>query len=355
MSRSVPPGRPVLSKSGIRWAIDRAIGFLCRQIGSGRYGLSCFGSDDTPRVSHDRGHVFTGFFVAEALGDLITEQDRATLLARILLEETDGVWGYSPPGPLARAKQSPFIVDADDTAYAMRTLRRLGVERSTLGLMRFHRPEAGCFSTFDVKVEPRLVVEACLEHNLMAHPEVNANVFIALLGTNAERFINFNLVRMAQANDGHWPSYFYPGPLFATYLFLDLIRNLEEFADARRKGIGFLLRSQNADGSWGRPADVYDTALAVNGLVVSGEFGQPLVRGVNFLLKEMADDGSWHSGRCIWEFHAAEQDVWKASDAHGAFASALCTMALRRCSNVWDCASIEPAIVLAQDAGEDKV
>jgi hypothetical protein len=51
---------------------------------------------------------------------------------------------------------------------------------------------------------------------------------------------------------------------------------------------------------------------------------------VERLLATMAADGSWTSEACVWEFHAAETDVWRSNDRHRAYVTARCTTALRR-------------------------
>ena len=176
----------------------RAVGFLKSQIGAGNYGLKCLGSDGSPRFSHDKGHAFSGYFLSSALGGEISEVERSILIVRFQSEEYRGLWGYSPPAPYVSPSYWKFLVDADDTAFVIRTCRALGLHKSSTRLFSFHRkswlrvlaknglewllgrwgPKGG-FRTFASWVRARLVFEPAPANNLQIHPEVNLNVFLA--------------------------------------------------------------------------------------------------------------------------------------------------------------------------------
>lgn len=312
-------------------AVARGTAFLRRALHDGTFGLACVGTDGTARFSHNKGHVFTGFFIGEALDGELKEIDRAILLTRILSEEQDGVWGFSPPAPYVGPEYEAFINDADDTAYVLRTLRRLGVNRAPKSLLAFHRPENDLFVTFNAPPgATRLTLEPRAQHNLLAHPEVNANVGLALRGTNFQRYANLGLARQLQSADGHWPSYFYPGVMFATYLFLDLIHGDEGLNDVEQRGLAFVAAAQNANGSWGAPDDPYETALAANALAICNPAHLGVAGASAYLVASAQPDGSWQSDRCVWEFHADTSDVWRAYDRDRALTTALCVLALRR-------------------------
>jgi hypothetical protein len=131
-------------------AVSKAAAFLRNRLRSGSYGLACVGSDGAPRFSDNKGHVFVASFIAEAMTGLLDEIDRTIILVRTLSEENEGVWGFSPPGPYHSDKHRVFHVDSDDTAYVIRTLRRLGVNRPPNCLVRFYRESEQLFVTFDV-------------------------------------------------------------------------------------------------------------------------------------------------------------------------------------------------------------
>ena len=264
------------------------------------------------------------------MSGLFDEIDRTIVLVRILSEENEGAWGFSPPGPRHVEQFRVFHVDSDDTAYVIRTLRRLGVNRTPEPLMRFYRERERLFVTFDAPGPTSLTAQPSPPHNLLAHPEVNANVFLALRGTHFEHFIDDQVLREVQDERGFWRSYFYPSPLFGTLLALDVLHGNAAFAGATERALSFIAGSQNADGSWGADGDPHETALAVAALAGCEAYAEPARRGVEHLLSAMAPDGSWTSSACVWEFHAGERDVWRAYDTHRAYVSARCTTALRR-------------------------
>ena len=321
---------PATMEDRVQTAIAKAAAFLRERLRSGAYGLACVGGDGTPRFSDNKGHVFVVSFLAEAMTGLLDEIDRTVILVRIMSEENDGLWGFSPPGPYHRDESRVFHVDSDDTAYVIRTLRRLGVNRSPECLVRFYREPERLFVTFDAPGPTSLVTDGSPRNNLLAHPEVNANVYLALRGTHLERLIDDDVVLRAQDELGFWRSYFYPTSLYGTLLALDVLHGNPRFAPAVARALSFIAASQNADGSWGAGGDPYETALAVAATAPHPAFAPVTKRGVDHLLSTMAADGSWTSGACVWEFHAGDRDVWRAYDLHRAFVSARCTTALRR-------------------------
>jgi hypothetical protein len=314
-------------------AIAKAAGFVRRRLRAGAYGLACIGGDGAPRFSDNKGHVFVASFIAEAMTGLLDEIDRTIILARILSEENEGRWGFSPPGPHHDARFRVFHVDSDDTAYVIRTLRGLGVNRPPDRLMSFYREAGRLFVTFDAPGAAMLATEASPDHNLLAHVEVNANVFLALRGTHLERFIDRDMLREAQDEDGFWRSYFYPSPLFGTLLALDLLDGDRASAAATARARSAIAGSQNEDGSWGTDGDPHETALAVAALSGHEAHAAAMRRGVGHLLATIKEDGSWSSPASIWEFQAQRSDVWRARDTHGTYVTARCMTALRRASN----------------------
>jgi hypothetical protein len=311
-------------------AISASAAFLRQCLRSGAYGLACVDSDGRPSFSDDKGHVFVASFIAEAMTGLLDEIDRTILLVRILSEENERAWGFSPPGPYHSDQFRVFHVDSDDTAYVIRTLRRLGVNRTPQCLLRFYREPERLFVTFDAPGPASLTMDRSPAHNLLAHPEVNANVFLALKATHFEHLVHYDLLRQAQDERGFWRSYFYPSPLFGTLLALDLLHGNPGFTDIGDRARAFIVGSQNSDGSWGADSDPYETALAVAALAGHPAHAAAMRRGVEYLLSTMAADGSWTSQACVWEFQLDERDIWRAYDTHRAYVSARCATALRR-------------------------
>jgi hypothetical protein len=323
-------GAPTLEE-----AIAKAAAFLRERLRSGSYGLAAVGSDGKPRFPDDKGHIFVAWPITEAMTGLLDEIDRTIILVRILSEEQEGgVWGYQSPGMLYNDESRPFLVDSDDSAFAIRTLHRLGVNREPKALMRFYRESERLFVTWDTPGPTSLAIESSLGSNFRAHPEVNANIFLVLRGTHFERFVNYDMLLQAQDEAGFWKSFFYPTPLYATMLVLDLTRGNPAFDSATGRALSFIVGSQNADGSWGANSDPYQTALAVTALVGHQAHAAATRRGVEHLLSTMAGDGSWTSGACVWEAHYNEHDIWRGYDTHRAFVSARCMIALRRAAGL---------------------
>ena len=311
-------------------AIARSAEFLRERLRSGKYSIASLGSDGAATFSDGKGHLFVVSFLAEAMAGLIDEIDRTIILVRIMSEEIDGSWGFSPPGARHRAESLVYHVDSDDTAYVLRTLRRLGVNRPPDALGRYYREPERLFVTFDCAAHPRLTTAASPSANFDAHLDVNANIYLALRGTHFDGWINFDMLRDAQDEAGYWASFFYPSRLFATTLVLDVVRDEPSFADAIARAVDYVLRTQNADGSWGTASDSYETALAVTILAGRPQCAEAMQRGVAYLLSAMAPDGSWASSARIWEFSFSEDDVHTATDVHRAYVSARCLTALRR-------------------------
>ena len=334
--------------SGLRAAKDRAVKFLKAQLSDGNFGLTCMGSDGLPRFSHQKGHVFSGYFIARALGHDISETDRALLVTRIMSEEYKGLWGYSPPAPYVSRPHVKFLVDADDTSFAIRTCRQLGLHKSSDRLLVFHRNRwsrwlvkfglttllpkfvaRGGFRTFASRAHAGLAIDATPVNNLQLHSEVNLNVFLALQGTALQNAIDDRLIFESQHEDGYWHSYFYPSRYYATWLALELIRDQPAFEALRIRAHHFLLSSQSNDGTWGDLGDPYQTALACCALAACDETGTSITRAVSFFLKSQLNDGAWATDCKIWEFHATEDDVWQAFDSNRVITTSLVLCVLR--------------------------
>ena len=313
--------------------------FLKQQLHSGRWGLSGQGADGGQNFTNDKGHLFTGFFIAQALDSDLEETDRALLLMRLISEEVNGRWGYTSRGYAPGPEDDPHFVDSDDTAFALRTFRQLGVYREPSSLMHFFRrqrrwrwPGTGGetgFVTFATTSKPVLVSKAHHAANFNLHPEVNANVFLALLDSNKQDLIDPELIIRSQSPDGSWDSYFYPSQYYGTFHFMELIRRLGGLKEQSDACLNFLKTTQNIDGSWGVPGNAYETALAIRACMGHATHADLISRGREFLLATQSENGSWHSDNVIWEFHKNETDIWNSTDIHNVITTSLCVSALR--------------------------
>jgi len=317
--------------------IDKAASFVKRQLIAGNYSLSVYGSDGTSRFSDQKGHVFVGYYITEALVGLLNEIERTILLVRIMSEEREGKWGFSPGALWVSPEHESFVVDADDTAYVLRTLRLLGVFRSPEHLLHFYREPVRAFVTFAAKGalsnQGGLTGEPSFANNMAFHPEVNANVFLMLKGTPHETAINYDILSDQQNEDGSWKSYFYPGSYFSNPLFLSFICSVEWYRPHVEKTISFLHTHQNSDGSWGTPGNSYETALALKGLAAAGRFDESYKRGIDYLIERVDSEGGWSEKELvIWEYHDQNNDVWKASDTFGTLITSMALSAFREWS-----------------------
>lgn len=314
--------------------IQRAAAFIRQALATGRYSLSVQGSDGTTRFSDQKGHVFVGHYVARGLRGLLNEVERTILLVRILSEENTGCWGFSPAALDVSAEHETFVVDADDTAYVLRTLRELGAFRAPIGLEAFFRHPPGAFVTFAAKGPftnlPTVTASANFANNLACHPEVNANVYLMLRKTKLEHLISYELIDSMQHAEGYWPSFFYPGKYFANPLFVEFLSPLEHYRPHVDRTIQFLHAAQNADGSWGEPGCPYETALALRALAADQQFDSAYRRGVDYLVGAIAPAGSWSSNKVIWQFHDQNEDVWTAVDESGTLVTAMALDAIRQ-------------------------
>lgn len=316
--------------------IRRGANFLRAKLRSGAYGLSCLGPDGTPRVSHNKGHLFAGFFIADAVGDELDEVERSVLVIRLLSEEANGHWGYAPRATWDGPPDNPFFVDADDTAFALRLMRRLGLYRSPQALEAYRRlgrrwlgQESG-FVTFNTANRPTFCVDPSASANFDMHPEVNANVFLALAGTDCSSWIERRLIAKSQAADGSWHSFFYPVQFYGAAMFMELAAALGGLEKECAKTVAFLTGSQNADGSWGKTPGALETALALKALHFAGAGGDVSQRACDYLLQQQGEDGSWTSDSVVWEFRESDTDVWRARDVNRVVTTALCTGELAR-------------------------
>jgi hypothetical protein len=303
-------------------AIAQGASYLRQMVSADRYHLDCRASDDSPCPVHATGHVFAGFFIADAIGDMLSALEKNKITNRMDAEERDGVWGYMPFAP----------VDSDDTAFVMRTYRKLGKNVATDSLMRFFDKDSKGFTTFDGRGRAFLAFKPSLRNNFGLHPEVNANIFTLLADSPFCGMINEDLVIGGQTLQGYWHSYFYPGRYYATYMNLRFLCKTGRGRKARSRGIAFFLESQNPDGSWGNSGGVYETALALNALAVCGIFNSVFWKGIAQLLQKQTYNGSWLDERVvIWEYLYSDNPpiVWRAYDTEGVVATALAVKALR--------------------------
>jgi len=168
-----------------------------------------------------------------------------------------------------------------------------------------------------------------LENNFGLHPEVNANIFALLKNSGLSQYINKELIIKSQATEGYWYSYFYPSRYYSTYLFLDLLRDMNGFEAQKNKGLEFIQDSQNKNGSWGNQENSFETALALCSLAYLNQYGLTFENGLDYLLQTQQPDGSWRFEQLIYKWYNHDHKTWLAYDANHVITTSLCVEGLR--------------------------
>ncbi len=123
-----------------------------------------------------------------------------------------------------------------------------------------------------------------------------------------ERALTF--VKSNQEPDGCWWGRWGVNYIYGTFLALNGLKHMGENMRQPfiRKAVGWLTEHQNEDGGWGETCESYakpelrgqgvstasQTAWAILGLVAAGEACNPVVKkGVDFLLKSQNAEGTW--------------------------------------------------------------
>lgn len=225
--------------------------------------------------------------------------------ALIAGQRRDGGWGYNDHIP----------ADADSTAWALRGLSGHGfvqpqrIRAALSVLLRHEAGDTGGFATFTpaagiahVIAEPDVDATQGWER---AHVCVTANVALALIdictppAAALVRALAF--LRMQRGGDGVWRSYWWRGPLMATYLALLALARGGAMAPAElSQSLDAIAARQNDDGGWsdaGRgeaPSHSFATTLGL--LILSlgvGAFVDEREAAVRWLLRRQGADGSW--------------------------------------------------------------
>lgn len=219
-----------------------------------------------------------------------------------------------------------FYPDIDDTAMILMGLRKVddvpGKEeacRRALEWLLGMQGSDGGWASFDAD-NNRSVFNAIpfADHNAMLDPstaDITARILEMLsfygIGPGsraAKRGIEF--VRREQESDGSWYGRWGVNYIYGTW---QAIRGLTRIGVGEqdpmiRRGAQWLKSVQNQDGGWGEscmsyydpalkgqgPSTASQTAWAVMGLICAGEgHSEAVARGIDFLLRTQRDDGTW--------------------------------------------------------------
>jgi squalene-hopene/tetraprenyl-beta-curcumene cyclase len=258
------------------------------------------------------------------------------LRARQVLD-TVGDWADQRPqvrpGGWAFQYANPHYPDLDDTAVVVMAMHRFARRRVLRGEPDFHeaiergrewvlglQSKNGGWGAFDAdNTSEYLNHIPFADHGALLDPptaDVTARCvsMIAQLGHAADAAAlakGLDFLRRSQEADGSWYGRWGMNYVYGTWSVLCALQaaGVSGQAPEIRRAVAWLLAAQNEDGGWGEAGDSYDldheghvratstpsqTAWALLGLMTVGEEHSPAVaRGVDYLLRRQGPDGLW--------------------------------------------------------------
>jgi squalene-hopene/tetraprenyl-beta-curcumene cyclase len=237
----------------------------------------------------------------------------------------------APPGGWYFEHRNEFYPDVDDTCMALMVLKHAraddvseatqeaAIRRGLVWMLGMQNDDGG-WASFDRGNDKRWLTEVPFaDHNAMIDPstaDITGRVLESLSHfeefTSAHPIVRRALafIRRDQASDGAWYGRWGVNYIYGTWQVLRGVASIGEDLEAPyvRRGVGWLLAHQNADGGWGESIASYDdpsqrgvgastpsqTAWALMGLFAGGDTDGPAVRrGVRWLLDKQSTDGTW--------------------------------------------------------------
>ena len=242
-----------------------------------------------------------------------------------------GDWAVKRPGltPSGWAFEfaNEFYPDIDDTAMVLIALRyaraadphrQARAETRAVNWLLGMQSSDGGWAAFDADNNWQVLNKVPFaDHNAMldpACPDITGRVIDALLRIGLTR--EHSAIRRGvqyllhtQERDGSWYGRWGVNYIYGTFLALRALAAAApvETQPAIRKGAGFLRSVQNPDGGWGESCASYNqnrfvsmastpsqSAWALLGLAAAGDVSSAAVeRGVDFLLETQGADGRW--------------------------------------------------------------
>lgn len=251
-------------------------------------------------------------------------------LAAQQILDVEGDWAVNRPGlqPGGWAFQynNDHYPDVDDTAVVGMLLHRADPERYKFAIGRAEtwvvgmQSKNGGWGAFDIDNEYYVLQHIPFaDHGALLDPptaDVSARCvsFLAQIGHGMEhpavrRGVEY--LKREQEPDGSWFGRWGNNYVYGTWSVLCALRAVGEDMDAPyiRKSVEWLKARQSADGGWGEDCASYwqhrrdevktstpsQTSWAVLGLIAAGDIESDAVRrGVNYLLDAPREDGNWN-------------------------------------------------------------
>jgi squalene-hopene/tetraprenyl-beta-curcumene cyclase len=282
---------------------------------------------DERRMEACQSPVWDTALALVALGDAGIEPTHPAIEsgARWLLAEevrVRGDWSVRrpalPPGGWAFEFENDSYPDVDDTAEVVLALRRSAVDagpaikravRWTLGMAS----KDGAWGAFDADNVRWLVRKlAFSDFGEVIDPpsaDVTAHTveMLAKEGVAADRAVQW-LLREQEA-DGSWFGRWGANYVYGTGAVVPALveAGVPQSHEAVRRAVAWLERVQNVDGGWGEDLRSYDdpawrgrgnstasqTAWALLALHAAGERGEAVSRGIEYLVATQREDGGW--------------------------------------------------------------
>jgi squalene-hopene/tetraprenyl-beta-curcumene cyclase len=272
----------------------------------------------------------------------LTEEPPAAALRRtvdwILSKEVRrrGDWSVkrpkAEPSGWAFEFNNEFYPDVDDTAMVLLALqhaegsdvaKQRACEKRALEWMLAMQGKDGGWAAFDVDNNWNILSHVPFaDHNAMLDPscpDITGRVLEALIGVGLKpdhpairRGVEF-LLRVQEA-DGSWFGRWGVNYIYGTFLALRGLRaaGLSENEPSIQQALEFIRAYQNRDGGWGESCASYDegrfipnsstpsqAAWAVLALLAGGDVrSESLYNGIEYLVRSQLTDGTWNEEYC---------------------------------------------------------
>jgi squalene-hopene/tetraprenyl-beta-curcumene cyclase len=242
-----------------------------------------------------------------------------------------GDWSVKRPGvePSGWAFEfnNEFYPDIDDTAMVLLAFEKArasdeskqrACEKRALNWLLAMQGKDGGWAAFDVDNNWKILSHVPFaDHNAMLDPscpDITGRVLEALIRAGLQpshpavgRGVDYLL--RAQEQDGSWYGRWGVNYIYGTFLALRGLRaaGLSENEPGTQRGLEFIRAYQNRDGGWGESCASYDenrfvpnpstpsqTAWALLALLAGGDLrSESLFNGVDYLVRTQRSDGTW--------------------------------------------------------------